>query len=126
MGYFVGALAIALGLVHLANAVAWIRRTEGETGSKARRGPLSDPAMLQVPIWARTMFGLGGLIVAIGGVLILLNAATALWVYASGWVLVQGFALYNGMKAYGNLKWSHHAVRFLIFGAIFALGLFTQ
>lgn len=105
---FIAALLVAiLGLVHLMLGT--------------RKSPAVD-----VAIWARAAFVLGGVIVIAGAVLIFMESPAALWVYGAGWLLIQLMAMRNGITAFGRLRWSHHLVRFVIFGAVFVLAYLSQ
>lgn len=77
--------------------------------------------VIEVARWSRAAFGLGGLVVIAGAVLIYTESMTGLWIYGAGWLIIQGVAIYNGLKAHGKLRWSHHLTRFVIFGGVFAL-----
>lgn len=125
-----GVLAIFLGAVDAVTAAAWVVSTRRPpqpraNGAEPRRGSMRDPAMAKVPIWVRALFGLGGLAVLAGGMLLIARSSSWVWAYIVGWLLIQVIAIYNGITAYGNLRWSHHIVRFVVFGGVFALGLWS-
>lgn len=125
-----GVLAIFLGAVDAATAAAWLAssRTPPEpraNRAEPRRGSMRDPAMAKVPLWMRALFGLGGLAVLVGGMLLIAKSGSWVWPYVVGWLLIQTISIYNGITAYGNLRWSHHIVRLVVFGGVFALGLWS-
>jgi hypothetical protein len=125
----VAAFGLLLGLIHALRGFVWVRfpyETEvpdeqAETG----RGTLQDPRMMRVPKWARGTFGMGGVVVMVGSVLLGFGLEVGLGIYAAGWLVIQALAIYNGFTAYGNLRWSHHLARFAVFGAVFGLGLWS-
>jgi hypothetical protein len=122
-------LAILLGGIHFLNGLTSLISppSGGDPAQKpASRGSIRDPAMSKIPPFARAAFALGGLVVLGAGVLLFLQAGAWLWVYLAGWAIVQAVAIYNGLTAYGNLKWSHHVVRFLIFGMVFGLAFWSM
>ena len=81
--------------------------------------------MMRVPKWARGTFGIGGVAVIAGSILLGLGIEAGLGMYAAGWLVIQALAIYNGFTAFGNLRWGHHLLRFVVFGAVFALGLWS-
>jgi hypothetical protein len=121
-----GGLAIFLGAVDAATAAAWLAssRTPFQPrpdGSEPRRGSMRDPAMAKIPLSVRALFGVGGLAVLAAGILLIARFDQWLPTYIIGWLLIQTIAIYNGLTAYGKLRWSHHIVRFLVFGGVFVL-----
>ena len=86
---------------------------------------MRDPAMAKIPLWVRAMFGVGGLVVLAGGMLLIARSKQWVWVYIAGWLLIQAISIYNGITAYGNLRWSHHIVRLVVFAGVFAMGLWS-
>lgn len=96
-------LAAALGLIHVMLGT--------------RKSP-----QIEVPVWTKIGFGLGGLAIMAAAYFIYSKSSVGLWVYGSGWLLIQLIAIYTGVRTFGKPRWSHHLVRFVIFGAVFALG----
>jgi hypothetical protein len=130
MRLIAGGLAIFLGAVDAATAAAWLVSSRTPLPSRTderspRRGSMRDPAMAKIPLWVRALFGIGGVAVLAGGMLLIARSGNWVWAYLVGWLLIQAISIYNGLTAYGNLRWSHHVVRLVVFGGVFALGLWS-